>query len=211
MSRYTIEFLETGTIHEAYRHNIIAGRVRDRNVISIIGGGSLGPIKITPEILWAYYIWRDMMYRCYKEEAHNFKYYGGKGVTVCDTWKVFSNFYEELPKVEGFDKRLIIEDKITLDKDSKQIGVKYKVYSLATCRFLTVKEQGNYRENHEIPIVGTNKDGTIEWARSAAEFARKHNLDRSSITKVLKGKLHQSKGWKFVYSDEVSNDYPEGE
>jgi hypothetical protein len=211
MSRYKIKFTNTGTVHEAFRHNVLAGRVRDRYAVSIVGGGSLGAIKTTPDVLWAYYIWRDLMYRCYKDTNHNFKYYGGKGVAVCDRWKVFSNFYEDLPRVEGFNLKLIKEDKITLDKDCKQVGVKYKVYSLETCAFVTLREQGYYRENNEIAIIGTHKDGVIEWARSAREFARKHAIDPSSITKVLKGKLRQSKGWKFVYSDEVCNDYPERE
>jgi len=38
--------------------------------------------KATP----AWSAWRGMKKRCYYENHPHYKYYGGKGVTVCDRW-----------------------------------------------------------------------------------------------------------------------------
>lgn len=31
--------------------------------------------------------WMRMRRRCYSPDAHNFKYYGGRGITICDEWR----------------------------------------------------------------------------------------------------------------------------
>jgi hypothetical protein len=41
--------------------------------------------------------WRDMINRCYDENHEKFRFYGGKGITVCDRWrKSFENFLEDM-------------------------------------------------------------------------------------------------------------------
>lgn len=34
-----------------------------------------------------YNTWRGILNRCYNESRHNYKYYGGRGITVCDRWR----------------------------------------------------------------------------------------------------------------------------
>lgn len=44
-----------------------------------------------------YGIWLEMKRRCYKKNRHNYKYYGGRGIKVCDRWlDSFSNFYKDM-------------------------------------------------------------------------------------------------------------------
>ena len=31
--------------------------------------------------------WKNMICRCYREKNSNFKYYGGRGIEVCDRWR----------------------------------------------------------------------------------------------------------------------------
>jgi hypothetical protein len=33
-----------------------------------------------------YSIWRGMKRRCYEPNRNDFKWYGGKGITVCEEW-----------------------------------------------------------------------------------------------------------------------------
>lgn len=41
-----------------------------------------------------YGIWKGMKARCYNPNVHNYKDYGGRGITVCDEWLYdFMNFY----------------------------------------------------------------------------------------------------------------------
>lgn len=43
-----------------------------------------------------YRSWRAMVQRCYDPKAVNYKYYGGKGIKVCDRWREFSKFFEDM-------------------------------------------------------------------------------------------------------------------
>ena len=41
--------------------------------------------------------WAKMIRRCHNENAHNYRYYGGRGVIVCERWrKSFTNFLADL-------------------------------------------------------------------------------------------------------------------
>ena len=49
--------------------------------------------RFTPE----YNSWFIMKQRCYNQKAHGYKYYGGKGIKVCDEWMDdFGVFYEDM-------------------------------------------------------------------------------------------------------------------
>jgi len=40
-----------------------------------------------------YEVWRSMRQRCYYTKGKAYKYYGGRGITICDRWKdSFVNF-----------------------------------------------------------------------------------------------------------------------
>jgi len=46
-----------------------------------------------------YNTWFGMKSRCYNKNAHNYKYYGGKGVKVCGWWiNSFENFLNDMGK-----------------------------------------------------------------------------------------------------------------
>lgn len=41
-----------------------------------------------------YSIWTDMKKRCSNKNHVMYKYYGGQGISVCEEWNKFENFYE---------------------------------------------------------------------------------------------------------------------
>ena len=43
-----------------------------------------------------YKVWRTMKQRCDKPTFRQFKDYGGRGIKVCDRWRVFENFLKDL-------------------------------------------------------------------------------------------------------------------
>lgn len=43
----------------------------------------------TPE----YRTWAAMLHRCTNPNANNYRDYGGRGISVCESWKRFENFY----------------------------------------------------------------------------------------------------------------------
>ena len=82
-----------------------------------------------------YFLWRNMMQRCYNENHPSYKYYGNKGVIVNERWHVFNNFIEDIDKINGFNIDKFLKGEIHLDKDLTILG--NKEYSLEKCLFVT--------------------------------------------------------------------------
>lgn len=58
-----------------------------------------------------------------------------------------------------------------------------------------VKKEVQSRKN---TYVFSAPDSALHETKNIAAFARKHNLDRRCVFKVISGKLSHAKGWKFV-------------
>lgn len=43
-----------------------------------------------------YGVWVDMIQRCTNPNQVNWRYYGGRGITVCERWMQFENFYADM-------------------------------------------------------------------------------------------------------------------
>ncbi len=76
-----------------------------------------------------YNIWHAMKQRCYDDRKREYKYYGGKGIKICDEW--LSNFeaFQEWSLKSGYKSNLTI-DRINAEKD----------YCPENCRWITQKE-----------------------------------------------------------------------
>lgn len=43
-----------------------------------------------------YRSWADMLQRCSNPKSNRYKDYGGRGISVCDSWLTFENFYADM-------------------------------------------------------------------------------------------------------------------
>jgi hypothetical protein len=43
-----------------------------------------------------YGVWLDMRKRCRNQSHRSFKYYGGKGIKVCERWQTYENFLADM-------------------------------------------------------------------------------------------------------------------
>lgn len=88
-----------------------------------------------------YNTWRCMIARCTQENNHNFSHYGGRGITVCERWRTFANFLEDMgPKPKGLQL-----DRINNDGN----------YEPGNCRWVTPKENSNNRRKR--PVLWNKK------------------------------------------------------
>lgn len=92
-----------------------------------------------------YRVWADIKTRCYNENATNYKYYGGRGITICADWKNDPKAFIEwaLPL---WKKGLLI-DRIDNEGNYEPSNCRFVTYaeSRLNQRLLTVKSISGYR------------------------------------------------------------------
>ena len=102
----------------------------------------------TPE----YRAWASMKRRCNNPNVNNFHNYGGRGISVCERWSIFENFYDDMGKKPSSNHTL---DRNDNDKD----------YSLENCKWATRKEQADNRRNNVNIELNGETHNQIDWSR----------------------------------------------
>lgn len=99
-------------------------------------------------------VWRGIKWRCYDVHSPVYKYYGARGIIVCDEWiDNFENF-RDWALANGYQEGLSI-DRINVDGD----------YSPQNCRWGDAFTQmNNTRRNHFMEFQG-EIHSVSEWSR----------------------------------------------
>lgn len=97
-------------------------------------------------------IWKSMFDRCFNTNESCYKHYGGRGITVCEEWKLFENFYKWAMS-NGYQDDLSI-DRINVNGN----------YEPNNCRWATMRQQqNNTRRNHYLEFNG-ERHTIAEWS-----------------------------------------------
>ena len=125
-----------------------------------------------------YNIWHNIKNRWYYTGATSFKYYGEKGIKVCDEWRHNYDAFAEWAIKNGYNETLTI-DRIDSNGD----------YSPDNCRLATPKQQAyNRSTNHNITFNGETHALT-EWAEilgiNYRTLSRRINMLGWSIERAL--------------------------
>jgi hypothetical protein len=78
--------------------------------------------------------WSAMMQRCFNSKLRDYKSYGAKGITVCERWQIFLNFFADMGERPAGT---------TLDRYPNPAGN----YEPGNCRWATPLEQTLNRKN----------------------------------------------------------------
>ena len=100
-----------------------------------------------------YKTWGAMKNRCLSPSSKLYKNYGGRGITICDRWLTFLNFYEDMgDRPEGR----------SIDRIDNEKG-----YYPENCRWATRQQQdNNTRATHNIEHKGVIKT-LSQWSADA--------------------------------------------
>lgn len=100
-----------------------------------------------------YRIWCGMRSRCYKEYTKGFKYWGGKGIKICQEWHDFTIF-EKWAIENGYEDNLTIE-RIEINKD----------YCPENCKWITIEEQQINKSTNTFITAWDETKTLSEWGR----------------------------------------------
>lgn len=100
-----------------------------------------------------YRVWSAMKNRCLNPNDHHYPNYGGRGITVCDEWLSFENFYKDAMAL-GY------ADDLTIDRIDVNDG-----YHFANVRFITIKAQQSNKRNNRYLTFNDETKCLKEWAR----------------------------------------------
>lgn len=133
----------------------------------------------------AYLSWASMIARCRNPKATGYRYYGGRGITVCDSWRIFGNFLADMG--ERPPGR-------TLDRWPDREGN----YEPGNCRWAGSIEQSRNSAKTK-PVI--RSDGKRYAAiKDAAEDVR---VDYGGIVKCCRGQARTAGGFGWSYQEEV--------
>lgn len=100
-----------------------------------------------------YVIWINMKGRCFNQSRPDYKYYGGRGITVCEEWHKPENF-AKWANESGYKKGLWLD---RIDTNGN--------YCPENCKWSTPQEQANNRRNNNVLTYCGESHTLAEWAR----------------------------------------------
>ena len=100
-----------------------------------------------------YRIWEHVKTRCLNQNGEKYKWYGGRGITICDEWANSFESFHDWAISNGYS------DSLTLDR----IDVNGN-YAPSNCRWVTMKEQANNRRSNHYLTYNGETHTLKEWS-----------------------------------------------
>lgn len=123
-----------------------------------------------------YNSWKTMIQRCTNPKVHNYQYWGGRGITVCERWKDFENFLEDM----GVRPSGTTLDRINTDGN----------YEPGNCRWATDVQQARGRSNAKLTEADVVRIREIS-GRTQASIAEEFGVHQSTVSDIRSGRRWQ--------------------
>lgn len=119
-----------------------------------------------------------MRQRCNDKNHTSYKYYGGRGITVCERWNSFDNFVEDMGERP---------ENTSIDRIDPNKG-----YCKENCRWASNKQQAN--NSRKEPEYQSKRDIHAEYAISIMESIREsESRDDVGVRSMLDFCWHEDK------------------
>lgn len=119
--------------------------------------------------------WLSIKSRCYLPGSISYKYYGARGITVCDVWRNSFIAFSKWAHDNGYDERLQID---RIDSNGN--------YEPANCRFVSAKENNKNRRNVKMD------DESVRMLRylrdrgfNGLQLAKIFNITNGTVYKII--------------------------
>lgn len=116
---------------------------------------------------------QGMKQRCYNPNSKSYRYYGARGIGICEEWRHSTIAFQEWCLDNGWQPGLTI-DRINSDKN----------YCPENCRWIPAKENSKWTRHAEQVKVGIYYDTQQGWSIKIGKnvnwfnsLKRKHNYD----------------------------------
>lgn len=123
-----------------------------------------------------YKVWAGIKSRCYNPNCDNYKYYGAKGITMCDDWKDNFESFRKWSFDNGYDESAGSQE-CTIDRIDNSMP-----YSPENCRWTDHVIQCNNQSKNKIFEYDGRALTMAEWAR---EFDIKYTTLRARIRRGI--------------------------
>ena len=132
-----------------------------------------------------YQVWKDMKQRCLNSKNRAYKYYGGKGITICPEWANDYITFRDWAIQNGYSEELEI-DRINFDDN----------YEPNNCRFITSME--NLRNTSHCKITNIQTANEIRVLYATGDYTQKKLALKYGVNYRTIGFIINNKLWKNI-------------
>lgn len=122
-----------------------------------------------------YAVWAQMIDRCRNPKRKQFHRYGGRGITVCEEWRLsFVAFINHVGRRPS--------DHHTIERIDNDLG-----YFPGNVKWATRREQSYNRGDNKLDWDKVNEIRAME-GRTHRDIAKIFNINHSTVTRILNGR-----------------------
>lgn len=125
-------------------------------------------------------ILNDMKQRCYNSNRKDYKWYGGRGITICEEWLCSERVNGKTTKgFVAFKKWALLngyKEGLTIDRINT-----FKEYSPENCRWITIQEQQRNKSSNNFITYKGKTQTLLQWSK---ELGMWHGTLRHRIYKL---------------------------